>query len=100
MWADRLGCGVIGSLACGALRLAGLGVPGEQGGDDKDAFGHLVRDLELQVHGSDLRGREDVRAVVAITRRALPCASTPAGDRVGGQAPLCGVVADEPGGGV
>lgn len=53
---NRLGCGVIGSLACGFLRLAGLGVPGEHGGDDEGAFGHMVRDLELQVHGSDLGG--------------------------------------------
>jgi hypothetical protein len=44
----------------------GLGGPGKQGRDDEGAFGHMVRDLELQVHGSDLGGGEDLRAVVEV----------------------------------
>ena len=48
-------------------------MPGKQGRDDEGAFRYMVRDLELQVHGSDLRGREDVRVVIAIARPALRC---------------------------
>ena len=64
---DRLGCDVIRGLCVRAFRgSVGLGVPGKQGRDDEGAFGHMVRDLELQVHGSDLGGREDLRAVVEV----------------------------------
>src|SRR5262245_54256907 len=81
-------------------RSAGLSGPGKQGRDDDGAFWHMVRNLELQVRESDLGGREDLRAVVEVTGRALRGAGAPARDRVGGEAPLCGVAAEQPGGGV
>ena len=74
-------------------RSVGWSVPGKQGRDDEGAFRHMVRDLEFQVHGSDLGRREDLRAVVEVARRALRCAGVPVRNRICGEAPLWGVIA-------
>ena len=75
---------------------AAWSVPGKQGRHHEVAFTHVVGDLELQMHGADLGGREDVCAVVAVAWRLLRCAGAPCFGRGGGEAPLCGVLADEP----
>ena len=56
----------------------------------------MVRNLELKVHEADIAGGEDVCAVVAIAWRAARCAGAPGRDRVGGEAPLCRVLAGQP----
>src|SRR5689334_10836397 len=76
------------------------GRPREHGRDDEVAFAHMVGDLELEVREAGGFGGEDVRAVVAVSWLMACCAGLPGGDRAGGEAPLPGVLAEQPGGGV
>ena len=78
-----------------ATRSWDMALPREQRGDDEVALAHVVGHLELEVDKADIVRGEHVCAVVAVARRAARCAGAPIGDRVGGEAPIGGVLGEQ-----